>query len=151
MKSSSIFKSLFAAAAAVLAFAFVAPASATCVSGCVPTTSTPTPNSSPSLNFIVGGGATFNGSGAALFQGDEGYAIAEKKGGGAVETTMKAAGGLCGVTCGDGSYTFKGMSFENVTAAAGAKTIKPNVQATVVNQGGAFSSLNFQFMKNTGQ
>lgn len=140
-------KTLLAAAAAVLTIVFAAPASAECVLGCVPTTSTPPAVTTQSLNFTVGGSGNFSGNGAALFQGGVGYAITEKTGGANVEAVITAAGELCGASCQNGGFTFKGMSFENVMAGAGAKSIVSGEQVSVVNQGAAFSNMNFQFMK----
>jgi len=143
------FKSLFAVLASFAAIAFtgVASAQSTTCASCTPHT----PTSLPSLNIQVGGGATFGGFGVAVFEaGDngDGYSLVEKDGGANTALTLSAAGGLCGTfdcSGSDNKFTFNASAFENVKAAAGAKSMLSGVQAAVVNQGGATVGANFTF------
>ena len=131
--------------------AFAAPAFATppedttCTSACIPDGVDTTMR-----QFTLSGAAMFGGYGAAVFEGQDGYAVTEKLGEGSVEITSNLAGGFCeDVDCPDGDFTFKGKAVEQVTAGAGAMSEQSGLPAMVWNEGAAAAGLQFSYGRST--
>lgn len=144
-------KTFFAIIASVaLAFGFATTALAQCVADCDPVVTTTTnspPPSVPTVNYTVGAGAVFNGFGAAVFQGTEGFAMTEKMGYSGIDVTLSATGNTCGFDCLNGGYTVTGYAGEHVKAAAGALSTTSGVSAAIANSGGAFGGVTFNIQK----
>jgi len=144
-------KTFFAIIASVaLVFGFAATASAQCVAGCetvVTTTTNSPPPPVPTTDYTVGGGAVFNGYGAAVFQGTEGFAMTEKKGYGGIDLTLSATGSTCGFNCSTGGFTFAGYAGEHVKASAGALSTTSGAPAAIANSGGAFGGVTINIQK----
>lgn len=95
----------------------------------------------------LGGSATFGGFGAGVFTGESGGVLIEKSGYADTNTTLSIAGDLCGADCQDGSFTHDASAGEWVSAIAGAAGTTPGEGVSVLNEGGAFSGVSFEFGK----
>jgi len=95
--------------------------------------------------FTVSGNATFGGFGSSTFNGAEGLGEGNKAGYSFVETVVNAGGSLCGASCQEGSFTFKGASGERVNVSSYAKGTTAGETVSAINEGGAFSNVTFQF------
>jgi hypothetical protein len=120
-----------------------------------PTTPPPTPTPTPSCGgnacvtqWTIGGGAIFGGAGASVFEGQEGFNLIEKTGSGGVDVTMNADGGLCGVDCSDGGFTFEGFARETVSVSTGALGETSGTAVTAQNMGQAAAVVNFSLSKS---
>ncbi|MBP6924446.1 MAG: hypothetical protein KBB78_02670 [Candidatus Pacebacteria bacterium] len=98
--------------------------------------------------WTVGGTALFGGAGASMFEGAEGFNLIEKSGSGGVDITVNADGGLCGVDCSDGGFTFEGFSRETVSVSTGAFGEVSGTSVTAQNMGQAIGAVNFSLSKN---
>ena len=98
--------------------------------------------------WTVGGGALFGGAGASVFEGQEGFNLIEKSGSGNVEITLNADGGLCGVDCADGGFTFRGNAQEEVMVSTGAWGDTSGTTVSAQNLGQAQAVVNFSLSRN---
>lgn len=117
-------------------------------------TTTPPPAETPCggnacvTQWTVGGTALFGGAGASMFEGTEGFNLIEKTGSGGVDMTVNAGGGLCGVTCSDGEFTFSGFAKETVAVSTGAFGDVSGSAVQAQNMGQAAGAVNFSLSKN---
>lgn len=98
--------------------------------------------------WTVGGGALFGGAGASVFNGEGGFNEIEKRGSGGVEIKLNADGGLCGVDCADGGFTFQGLAREEVMVSTGAWGETSGTMVTAENLGQAQAVVNFSLSRN---
>lgn len=113
-------------------------------------TPTPTPCGGNACvsQWTVGGTAIFGGAGASVFEGQEGFNKIEKTGSGGVDITVNADGGLCGVDCADGGFTFEGFARETVKVTTGAWGETSGTAVTAQNMGQAVGAVNLSLSKN---
>lgn len=114
-------------------------ADTTCTTACVPQ------GDSTVQGVILTGEGLFGGYGAAVFEGETGYALVEKIGGANIDITGQVAGGLCtdNPDCTSGDFSLVGNAFEHVSAKGGAMSEISGTPALVHNEGGAAAQLNF--------
>ncbi len=144
-------KTFFAIIASIaMAFGFATTASAQCVAGCetvVTTTTNSPPPPVPTMSYTAAVQAINSGSAGAAFEGEKGFALANKIGYSGVDITLNAGGNLCGNLCGDGNYGVKAYGGEHTKSEAAALTTTSGKSATVVNFGAAYSAINLSFQK----
>ena len=92
-------------------------ASADCVSGC---TTPPPPAPTSDVTFTFSWGGIAQGDGMAVFNGDEGFALAEKEGGVEGDFSFTINSDLCPGGCLEGGLSGPGRTWETVTASAAA-------------------------------
>lgn len=141
---------LFAALVAAASLSAMVPSIASATEPTPPPPSGCGGNACPGTQtFTVGGTSLFQGFGGSVFEGDEGYNLIEKSGSGGVNIEMSAGGGLCGVDCSDGGFTFEGYASESVIVKTGAFGEQSGVPVMAQNQGGAQAAVNFTVQKLT--
>jgi hypothetical protein len=141
--------------ASVLAFGMTAPAFAQSAPAPTvsnhPTTPAPAPSCGGNAcvtTWTVGGGSMFAGQGGSLYEGTEGFNLIEKSGSGGVDIKLNADGGLCGVDCSDGGFTFEGFARETVSVSTGAFGDVSGTAVTAQNMGQAQGVVTFSLSKN---
>lgn len=118
-------------------------ASAACVSGTSCPTTPPAPTPDASFTFSWGGIA--QGDGMAVFDGEEGFALAEKEGGVSGDFSFTLNSDLCPSGCLEGGLTGTGRAWETVTASAAALGTTSGDVVSVHNLVSAAAAFQFSY------
>lgn len=104
----------------------------------------------PVPSFNVGGVASFEGLGMAVFEGGQGYSVVDKVGGSGIDITLNGSGDFCDVDCNTAGFTFNGYAYEHVQAGAGALSEESGVPSIAQNGGYALGTVQLVIQKMTG-
>ncbi len=110
-----------------ITFGLSAPASATCLSGCLPQ-----PSPAPTVSgFSVEGNAWNNGEAGAVFAGQQGGSGVNQTGFSKGVVALGADGNICGPTCQSGGFSVDLSAGQLSTSAGWAASAAPNTPAMV--------------------
>ena len=97
--------------------------------------------------ILIGGAASHEGFGGAVFDGGNGSNLVELNGSDSVDINLDVSGSGCTVNCGNTSYSFKANARQDVLTKSLVNGNTPNVAAQAANQGSSAAIIQFELGK----